>query len=66
MINKSRPIIRHPSPEPVSRSRKPEQPDALIEELQKQSISQSLADSFPDWDLNPPNRLVRRRKTPFR
>jgi|HigsolmetaAR204D_1030405.scaffolds.fasta_scaffold02506_4 hypothetical protein len=63
MINRNRPILHNPSPEQPDPKR--EQLDSKIEELQKQTISKSLADSFPEWDLNPPSILVRRRRSSF-
>mgnify|MGYP001305484110 CR=1 FL=1 len=58
MVNRVRPII-HASPEAAARMQ--EELDRKIEEVQKQTTDESLARSFPDWDLNPPAVLVRRR-----
>ncbi len=49
------------STEPVASMQ--EKLDLSIEELQKQTINQSLAENFPSWDLNPPAILVRRRSS---
>lgn len=37
--------------------------DLSVEQLQKNTMNQALAESFPAWDLNPPMVLVRRRKS---
>lgn len=64
MTDTGRPIVQNPSSEPAAQTQ--EKLDLIIEELQKQTVDKSLADSFPDWDLNPPAMLVRRRSTAFR
>lgn len=61
MLNRSRPIMQTISTEPVASMQ--EKLDLSIEELQKQTINQSLAENFPSWDLNPPAILVRRRSS---
>jgi len=64
MTNTGRPIIQNPSSEPAAEMQ--EKLVSIIEELQKQTVDKSLADSFPEWDLNPPSVLVRRRSPAFR
>lgn len=61
MLNRSKPIILNSSTEPVDQMQA--KLDLKIEELQKQTVNQSLAESFPAWDLNPPAVLVRRRSS---
>lgn len=61
MLNRSKPIIQNSSTEPAAQMQA--KLDLKIEELQKQTINQSLAESFPAWDLNPPALLVRRRSS---
>ncbi|MNB98030.1 hypothetical protein D3C75_452720 [compost metagenome] len=61
MLNRGRPIIQQLSTEQAGQMQ--EKLDLQIEELQKQTTNQSLAESFPAWDLNPPAILVRRRSS---
>lgn len=61
MLNRSKPIIQNSSTEPAAQMQA--KLDLKIEELQRQTINQSLAESFPAWDLNPPAVLVRRRSS---
>ncbi|MBG9793747.1 hypothetical protein ABD76_15035 [Paenibacillus dendritiformis] len=61
MLNRSKPIIQNSSTEPAAQMQA--KLDLKMEELQRQTINQSLAESFPAWDLNPPAVLVRRRSS---
>lgn len=61
MLNRSKPIIQNTSTEPADQMQT--KLDLKIEELQRQTINESLAESFPAWDLNPPAVLVRRRSS---
>lgn len=61
MLNRSKPIIQISSTEPAAQMQA--KLDQKIEEVQRQTINQSLAESFPAWDLNPPPVLVRRRSS---
>ncbi|MGG3508833.1 hypothetical protein ABES58_25695 [Paenibacillus lautus] len=61
MLNRSKPIIQNSSTEPAVQMQA--KLDLKIEELQRQTINESLAESFPAWDLNPPAVLVRRRSS---
>lgn len=61
MLNRSKPIIQNTSTEPAGQMQT--KLDLKIEELQRQTINESLAESFPAWDLNPPAVLVRRRSS---
>lgn len=61
MLNRSKPIIQNTSTEAAGQMQA--KLDLKIEELQRQTINESLAESFPAWDLNPPAVLVRRRST---
>lgn len=61
MLNRSKPIIQNSSTEPAAQMQA--KLDLKIEELQRQTINESLAESFPAWDLNPPAVLVRRRSS---
>ncbi|MCV4233769.1 hypothetical protein OHJ21_21650 [Virgibacillus sp. LDC1] len=61
MLNRSKPIIQNSSTEPAGQMQA--KLDLKIEELQRQTINESLAESFPAWDLNPPAVLVRRRSS---
>lgn len=61
MLNRSKPIIQNTSTEPTGQMQA--KLDLKIEELQRQTINESLAESFPAWDLNPPAVLVRRRSS---
>ncbi|WP_194540492.1 hypothetical protein MKY82_01775 [Paenibacillus sp. FSL W7-1279] len=61
MLNRSKPIIQNTSTEPAAQMQS--KLDLKIEELQRQTINESLAESFPAWDLNPPAVLVRRRSS---
>lgn len=61
MLNRGKPIIQNSSTEPIDQMQA--KLDLKIEEVQKQTVNQSLAESFPSWDLNPPAVLVRRRSS---
>lgn len=61
MLNRSKPIIQNTSTEPAGQMQT--KLDLKLEELQRQTINESLAESFPAWDLNPPAVLVRRRSS---
>lgn len=61
MLNRSKPIIQNTSTELAGQMQT--KLDLKIEELQRQTINESLAESFPAWDLNPPAVLVRRRSS---
>lgn len=61
MLNRSKPIIQNISTEPAGQMQT--KLDLKLEELQRQTINESLAESFPAWDLNPPAVLVRRRSS---
>ncbi|GKU77776.1 hypothetical protein [Paenibacillus sp. L3-i20] len=61
MLNRSRSIIQHSTTGPSADMQA--KLDQKIEQLQKQTVNQSLAENFPSWDLNPPAVLVRRRSS---
>lgn len=61
MLNRNRPNITDSSSEPAAQLQA--KLDLKVAELQKETMDQSLAKSFPDWDLNPPVLLVRRRSS---
>ncbi|PAD78353.1 hypothetical protein CHH67_06190 [Paenibacillus campinasensis] len=61
MLNRSKPVIQNSSTDSTDQMQ--EKLDLKIEELQKQTLNQSLAECFPTWDLNPPAILVRRRSS---
>ncbi|ANY73394.1 hypothetical protein BBD41_12810 [Paenibacillus ihbetae] len=61
LLNRTKPVNQNSSTEPADQ--KQLKLDLKIEELQRQTINQSLAESFPAWDLNPPAILVRRRSS---
>jgi len=35
----------------------------MLQEVEKETINSALATQFPEWDLNPPTKLVKRRST---
>ena len=37
----------------------------ILLEVEKETINSTLATQFPEWDLNPPATLVKRRRTKF-
>lgn len=61
MLNRGKPIIQPAASAPATEMQA--KLDLKIEELQKQTINEPLAESFPAWDLNPPAVLVRRRSS---
>ena len=61
ILNRSNPIIQAANTDPNEQIQA--KLDLKIEELQQQTVNQSLAESFPSWDLNPPAILVRRRSS---
>lgn len=58
-MSKIRPLIGIVNHEQIEQQEKVLQ--QKIEKLQQQSINESLAETFPDWDLNPPTMLIRRK-----
>lgn len=37
--------------------------DQMMKEVEKETINNTLATQFPEWDLKPPANLVRRKRT---
>ncbi|MCH4826771.1 hypothetical protein [Planococcus halocryophilus] len=37
--------------------------EAIMNEIEKETVNNALATQFPEWDLKPPGNIIRRKRT---